>query len=147
MKTFSDEYTVHSQHQSVMPWGNTLPQSYHGDEILKVTCTPTTEHVRVDYRVASWDGEADQGPVAAAFKGASCIDVSGRVISNTIIAMDPIGSSVIVPVTPNEETEFSLRVGPRSTGSIFLNGSPLGQFWPSRSRSILVVQEIDLGEA
>lgn len=139
------EYTANASLTAVLPYDDTIPQSTEGTQILSVSLTPTsaTNKVRVRFQCQAAGNGANVVAGAALFVNS---DINAVRASFTVFpSATDIGAVGFEYLhTPGAITAqtYAVRMGPRATETIRLNGTTGARIYGGVSAATLVVEEI-----
>lgn len=134
-------YTTYSSHTAVIPLDDTVPQNTEGDEIITVSITPkkTTNRLRITCTSDVVTSSAAAAVVALfqdSIADALAVTRNGYALysNNTLIHEMEAGTTSSIT--------FKIRLGPESSGTIYINGNNIARRFGGISAVRLRVEEI-----
>jgi len=140
-------YNTYNAISGVIPFDDTIPQITEGGGIMTVSITPTSasNKLRIRALVCAQSGNiTDQWGVIALFRDstANALAAAASGMSNQAFAVTMIPLEWEVVAGSTASTDFHIRVGPRATGTIYVNGHQVSRFLGGAVKCTLVVEEI-----
>lgn len=126
---------------TVLPYDNSTPLVTEGDEVVSVSFTPKIATSKIRIRFSCTTLMTGLAASMALFRDSTCIAASASSVSAADSDGQPLEIERIISSPGTSAITFSVRVGPSSAGTIYVNKDTGGSLFNSLIGSPIIIEE------
>lgn len=144
VQSVTSSYTSYASFTSVIPNDDTIPQIGEGTQIISQSITPTFASNKLRIRIfGNATASGILAVVTALFRDAGANAIAATLSTVATANYSQILSlETVVNATSTSSTTFTLRVGPNTAGTIYLNGSTGVRYFGGINEWRMTIEEI-----